>query len=177
MKTYSEQLREAWGILPALASKPSAGSIPKLSLSQRIRLTNAMQALQQSIQGLQRPTKAMNNLDLTLFDGSALSIAASGEDIAVGDLVSIDGNPAPDGEYKLHEGKILVVAGGKIAEIKPASSPVAPTEAEQKALAIKAVRKHAGIKAPHVGKTEEEQKSLAIAAARQRAGLRKRTGL
>lgn len=48
----------------------------------------------------------------------------TGEELVVGAEVFIDGNPAPDGEYKIAEGKVIVVADGKVAEIKePAPAP------------------------------------------------------
>lgn len=34
--------------------------------------------------------------------------------------------PAPDGEHKLTDGRTLVVAGGKVAEVKPAEAPASP---------------------------------------------------
>ena len=48
----------------------------------------------------------------------------TGEELVVGAEVFIDGNPAPDGEYKIAEDKVVVVADGKVAEIKePAPAP------------------------------------------------------
>lgn len=48
----------------------------------------------------------------------------TGEELVVGAEVFIDGNPAPDGEYKIAEDKVIVVADGKVAEIKePAPEP------------------------------------------------------
>ena len=53
----------------------------------------------------------------------------TGEELMVGAEVFIDGNPAPDGEYKIAEDKVIVVADGKVAEIKepaPEPAPEAP---------------------------------------------------
>ena len=48
----------------------------------------------------------------------------TGEELVVGAEVFIDGEPAPDGEYKIAEDKVIVVADGKVAEIKePAPEP------------------------------------------------------
>ena len=48
----------------------------------------------------------------------------TGEELVVGAEVFIEGNPAPDGEYKIAEHKVIVVADGKVAEIKePAPKP------------------------------------------------------
>ena len=65
----------------------------------------------------------------------------TGEELVVGAEVFIDGNPAPDGEYKIAEDKVIVVADGKVAEIKepapqpepePApEAPEVPVEAEE----------------------------------------------
>lgn len=65
--------------------------------------------------------KGVKNADFATADGNTLQIDTEG-DPAVGDAVSINGQPAPDGEYKLVDGKIIVVQDGKIAEVKPATS-------------------------------------------------------
>lgn len=55
----------------------------------------------------------------------------TGEELVVGAEVFIDGNPAPDGEYKIAEDKVIVVADGKVAEIKePAPAPEPEPEPE-----------------------------------------------
>ena len=56
----------------------------------------------------------------------------TGEELVVGAEVFIDGNPAPDGEYKIAGDKVIVVADGKVAEIKePAPEPEPAPEAPQ----------------------------------------------
>ena len=62
----------------------------------------------------------------------------TGEELVVGAEVFIDGNPAPDGEYKIAGDKVIVVADGKVAEIKepapapePEPAPEVPVEAEE----------------------------------------------
>ena len=62
----------------------------------------------------------------------------TGEELVVGAEVFIDGNPAPDGEYKIAEDKVIVVADGKVAEIKepapapePEPAPEFPVEADE----------------------------------------------
>ena len=51
----------------------------------------------------------------------------TGEELVVGAEVFIEGEPAPDGEYKVAEDKVIVVADGKVAEIKePAPEPQEP---------------------------------------------------
>lgn len=57
-----------------------------------------------------------------IFDGDALAVGMEvfveieGED-------GVDYQPAEDGEYALEDGSIVVVAEGKVAEIKPAEEP------------------------------------------------------
>ena len=70
----------------------------------------------------------------------------TGEELVVGAEVFIDGNPAPDGEYKIAGDKVIVVADGKVAEIKepapapepePApEAPQVPVEAEEDLVAV-----------------------------------------
>ena len=58
----------------------------------------------------------------------------TGEELVVGAEVFINGEPAPDGEYKIAEDKVIVVADGKVAEIKepaPAPEPEPAPEAPQ----------------------------------------------
>lgn len=50
-------------------------------------------------------------------------------DLAVGTAVTLDGNPAPDGEYTAEDGRVIVVAAGVVSEIKPAAEPAAAPEA------------------------------------------------
>jgi hypothetical protein len=49
-------------------------------------------------------------------------------DLAVGVSVTMNGEVAPDGEYEIEDGRIVVVAGGVVTEIKDA--PVAVVEEE-----------------------------------------------
>jgi preprotein translocase subunit YajC len=41
-----------------------------------------------------------------------------------GEVVLVDGNPAPDGEHKLADGQVIVTEGGVIKEIKVEEEPV-----------------------------------------------------
>lgn len=67
----------------------------------------------------------------------------TGEELVVGAEVFIEGNPAPDGEYKIAEDKVIVVADGKVAEIKepapepePEPAPEVPVEAAEEDLVM-----------------------------------------
>lgn len=75
--------------------------------------------------------KGVKNADFSTADGGTLQIETEGDEPAVGDSVSIDGQPAPDGEYKLADGKSIVVQDGKITEVKPAEPPATPDETTQ----------------------------------------------
>lgn len=72
----------------------------------------------------------------------------TGEELVVGAEVFIDGNPAPDGEYKIAEDKVIVVADGKVAEIKepapepepkPEPAPEVPVEAAEEEDLVKVI--------------------------------------
>lgn len=53
-----------------------------------------------------------------------------GEELEVGAEVTKEGNPAPDGEYET-EDKVIVVAEGKVAEIRDKEQPVEEAPAEE----------------------------------------------
>ena len=58
------------------------------------------------------------------------------EDLKEGDEVFVEGEdgelaPAPEGEYKTEDGKTIVVAEGKVAEIRDPEAEVAPEEVEE----------------------------------------------
>lgn len=62
------------------------------------------------------------NLDVTTTDGTTLSIESTGDSIAVGDTVMINGATAPDGDYTLSDGRTITVAGGLITAITDLSA-------------------------------------------------------
>lgn len=94
----------------------------------------------------------ITNKDFTTADGSVLQIETENEAPAVGDVVSIDGAPAPDGDYLMPEGETLVVVDSKITEIKP-KEETTPTEEEIEAMQTELntlraqVRTYEGLKA------------------------------
>jgi hypothetical protein len=59
------------------------------------------------------------NADFATADGVTLVIETAGAEPAVGDSVSIDGQPAPNKDYTLANGKMITVVDGKITEVKP----------------------------------------------------------
>lgn len=68
-----------------------------------------------------------------LADGTVLMI--SGDEIAVGAEVVVSTEegqiPAPDGEYELEDGSVLIVIDGLVSELRPAQAPAEPVEAEE----------------------------------------------
>ena len=72
------------------------------------------------------PAAAADEPKTIATDKGVLSI--DGE-LAVGAAVTIDGEPAADGEYTAEDGSVIVVADGKVAEIKPAPAPAEPEPA------------------------------------------------
>lgn len=59
------------------------------------------------------------SLDLTDASGAVLTIETDAAAPAVGDAVTIAGQPAADGEYAMADNTTIVVMDGKISEIKP----------------------------------------------------------
>jgi len=72
----------------------------------------------------QDPPPAPAPIVVTTADGKVLTVDV----MAVGGIVTIDGAPAPDGEYKLDNGNSIQVVSGVIAEL---SSPVEDTIPEE----------------------------------------------
>ena len=59
----------------------------------------------------------VNMIAATLKDGTAIEVS----EMAVGGIVTVNGQPAPAGELELSDGNVLVVGdNGAISEIKPA---------------------------------------------------------
>lgn len=64
----------------------------------------------------------IKNLDLTLTDGTDIVVETESDSPAVGDAVTVDGSPAPDGEHTIADGRTLVTEGGVITEIRDPES-------------------------------------------------------
>ena len=62
------------------------------------------------------------------------------EDLKEGDAVFIEGEPAPDGEYRTEDGKVIVVVEGRVAEIRDDAAEVAPEEAPAEDAEMAALR-------------------------------------
>lgn len=65
------------------------------------------------------PSDAPATVELKAKDGTVYSVAK----LENGEAITVNGEPAPDGEIELEDGKIIVVLGGVISEIKDAPAP------------------------------------------------------
>jgi len=63
------------------------------------------------------------------------------EDLKEGDAVFVDGEPAPDGEYRTEDGKVIVVVEGRVAEIRDDEAEVAPEEVPAEDPVVEDLRK------------------------------------
>lgn len=83
--------------------------------------------LKKQIADLKKDIKASLNiksqLNLSTSDGKKLEIDTDKTEPEVGNVVNIDGKAAPDGDYKMPDGRTIVVASGKISEVKAAEEP------------------------------------------------------
>jgi ATP-dependent protease ClpP protease subunit len=77
-------------------------------------------------------------LKMTLKDGTEIEVETEGNDIAVDDVVTINGEPAPDGEHELSDGRKITTAGGKVTEIKPAETTEEGSESNEETEALQA---------------------------------------
>src|SRR3990167_660715 len=63
-----------------------------------------------------------------------------GEAMAVGAACTIDGQPAPDGEYKMEDGSTCTVKEGKIIDMKPKAEEAAkPDDMNEEAQMIEKI--------------------------------------
>jgi spore coat protein CotH len=86
------------------------------------KIIEKLRATFNEMTGISEPVK-QNFMDVTLMDGTAIQVT----EMVVGGIVTINGAPAPAGEYELADGSYIVVGdGGAITELKPAE--VAPVE-------------------------------------------------
>ena len=92
-----------------------------------------------------------------------------------GKPVTIDGQPAPDGDYTMDDGKVITVSGGMVAAVKEAAPPApAPAPEESADEKIKKMQEQlasikAELDAANVAKSETEQKLVAAEAQNAKA--------
>lgn len=100
-------------------------------------LTDKIAALYKKATGKDVKAEGEKALDVALADGRMLSVAAENEDSLVGAAATLDGAPAPDGDYPTAPGEdgmsdVVTVAGGLVTAV--VEQPSANTEAKLKAL-------------------------------------------
>jgi len=91
-------------------SEISKNSVDKIIEGLKVKLSAMLPA-----------TKVAKLAEMPVVDatGAEVVLSIDGDVPAVGMPVMVGTSPAADGEYKLADGSILVVAGGVVAEIKP----------------------------------------------------------
>jgi hypothetical protein len=76
------------------------------------------------------PVEAQKFEDYKLKSGAVVSI----DKLEVGGSVTLDGAPAPDGEHEFENGKVIVVSGGLITEVKEPAMAAPSVEIEVEAM-------------------------------------------
>lgn len=78
-----------------------------------------IEKLRETFNEIAAPKSTVALMDAVLADGTPIQVT----ELAVGGIVTINGTPAPAGEYTLEDGSVLVVGdNGAITEIKPAAA-------------------------------------------------------
>ncbi len=119
--------REALGLPATAPEKPinQAPTNPTINMSQLGKRLLAALGVAQAVAG----GAPMKNLDVSTVDGTQLVIESTGDTYVIGDAVTIDGTPAPDGEHILSDGNTIVVADGIITDIIDATEEAVVEEA------------------------------------------------
>lgn len=109
-------------------------------------------------------TAAPVAVELELKDGSMLNVEGEGD--LMGKPATVGGQPAPDGDHQLADGRVVVTAGGVVTEVREAAPVETPEQKLQKEIeALKAqLQKAEADKAAaseDVNKTKEEVKQAA----------------
>lgn len=107
-------------------NSPNMGKLKKENEDSKGLLDN-LKAVYEKVMGKkfveQPPVKA---LDLAIDGGGMLHVDTEETEPKVGDVCSVDGQPTPDKEYKMADGKTIKTdAESKITEIVPAEEPAA----------------------------------------------------
>jgi len=109
-------------VVDTINARASLGAKPKQQFKDMKDTKKALSALDRVVAFLKGESSSVVALDMTLEDGTAIVVETEANEPAVGDAVTINGEPAPDGEHKLADGTVLMIAGGKITEIKKADA-------------------------------------------------------
>ncbi len=99
------------------------------------------------------PTKKISaQVDAPLQDGTTLSIDAPNEDSLIGAAATLNGQPAPDGDYPCMDGDVITISGGMVTAVTTATDALAKENAALKA-------ELASLK-PAVATLEEQSKTI-----------------
>lgn len=152
--------------------KETAGVITKLGEI----LTNASKLFAPKAEPVTTP-KAM---DYPLKAGGVLQVQSETDEI-MGMPATIDGAPAPDGSYELEDGRVIMVTGGVVTEVKepaPAPSPEEQMKAKIAELEAQLAQKEAAQQAAAAIEekaklAEQEKEKVAVALAQASEELEK----
>jgi len=70
------------------------------------------------------------SVELPLKDGGMLMVEGEGD--LIGKPATVEGQPAPDGEHMLEDGRVLVTSGGLVTEVKEAAPVETPEQLLQR---------------------------------------------
>jgi len=90
-------------------------------------LATMMEFMKNPLRNIQNGQHA--DVTLTLADGRQIVVVTESGTPAVGDVVTLDGQPAPDGDYVMSDGSSISVADGKITAITPKTDDAASAAA------------------------------------------------
>lgn len=107
-------------------AKISSNSTQTNTMFEKIK--SSMDELTKSIQAALKDKGIKAMLTLTTEDGTqTIEVQTDASDPAVGDVCTVNGAPAPDGSYKLKDGRTIMTKAGKIDSITPAPAAAAAT--------------------------------------------------
>lgn len=87
------------------------------------------------VQNLFKTTIKIKNMEMTLADGTPVMIDTENPEDLVDKTITIEGQPAPDGQHPLADGRIITVSGGKITEV------ITPEPEDMKKEEMEAIKK------------------------------------
>lgn len=98
--------------------------------------------------------------DVTLKDGSIVQV----DKLEVGGLVTKEGQPVPDAEHVLEDGRTITTVAGAITEIKEAASatPSEPVEEDMKKQVGEIAQKFAAVEQGYKAKFEAQEANVKV---------------
>jgi len=128
--------------------------------------SKALNAIDAKLNELSQFVKGPKALDLSKADGTVL-VVQSEDGQLVGKTVTVNGQPAPDGEHQMADGSVVVVAGGVITSVTPPMTEQAKLEQQIAALNAQLDAAKAATANADAQKVELETKLSDAAAAMQ----------